>query len=72
MRELAEKEHFRTPRPLMAIVQNPRWPWSKTARAAAFYLRGFDGKLHALEPELFDALPPNAGAIPRWKWPRHR
>jgi integrative and conjugative element protein (TIGR02256 family) len=70
--ELAEKEHFHTPRPLMAIVQNPRWPWSTTKRVVAFYMRGFDRKLYALTPKLFEGLAPRALDVPRWKWPRHR
>lgn len=67
--QLAGGGQFGTPRPLALIIAIPRWPWSKTQRRLAAYLRQADGELVQLAAELFDELPPAAAAVPAWRWP---
>lgn len=67
--QLAAGEQFGTPRPLAVILANPRWPWSKTERRLAAYVRQTDGEVVRLTAQLFDELPPAAAAVPAWHWP---
>lgn len=70
VRQLAEREHFGTRRPLIAIIQNPRWRRSQTVRQIRWWLREPDGELAELEAVVFGALPASAAAVPEWPWPR--
>jgi integrative and conjugative element protein (TIGR02256 family) len=65
---LATCGDFGTPRALAVIVSNPRWPWSKTERRCAAYLRQTDGQVMFLAAEFFDELPRATAAVPAWRW----
>lgn len=64
---LAANADFGTPRPLIAIVAAPRWPWSRGSAATRYWLR--DGEeVRELEAVVVDELPPVA-EVPEWPWP---
>lgn len=84
--KLASASEFGTPQPLIAIMSTPRWPWSMErtsqstirwqpshgTRSIAFYLREVSGAVVALEVNVTDELPPQARAVPLWRWPGRR
>jgi integrative and conjugative element protein (TIGR02256 family) len=76
MEQLAGREQYGTPYPLMAILSTPRWPWKhNTGNASfqlAFYLRDARSRIVALAPKLVDTLPPDAKQVPEWAWPKIR
>ena len=72
MEKLATQPGYRTPEPLVIIVQAPRWPWSRTHRDFTCYVRRRDEAVVALAPLLTDELPHPANAVPEWPWPAKR
>jgi integrative and conjugative element protein (TIGR02256 family) len=62
MRQLAGEKKFGTPSPLIAIVETPRWPWRRTGRSIAFFLRK-DGAVMQLNPRSVRDLPEPAARI---------
>jgi integrative and conjugative element protein (TIGR02256 family) len=72
LRQLAHDPDFGTPRPLIAIVQAPRWRLGRTRDAIRWYLRhdARDGHTNELIPRLVDDLPEEAAFPVRWRWPR--
>jgi integrative and conjugative element protein (TIGR02256 family) len=71
LKQLAQEADYQTATPLIVIVANPRWPWSKEPREPRFWLQLNDGDDPvSMEPQRFLSLPPEAKRIPRWAWPR--
>lgn len=68
-RQLAQDPDFGTPRPLIAIVTNPRWPHSAQHRQIRFYVRTDDGSLAELDVVPLPCLPTILGTVPAWPWP---
>jgi integrative and conjugative element protein (TIGR02256 family) len=71
LRQLSADSSFGTPRPLIAIVQAPRWRWSRVVDIAAWYLAsGPEGETQRLIPKVTDELPHEVAAVPAWQWPQ--
>lgn len=68
--QLANEPEYGTPRPLVAIVQLPRWRYSSTTPEVAFYVREPSNAIHQLDPETADELPFVVRDVPAWPWPR--
>jgi integrative and conjugative element protein (TIGR02256 family) len=70
--KLATEPRFDTPEPLIAIVSTPRFPWHEGENAIALYLGDAKGKPTPLAPTVVAELPPEAAAVPEWRWPPRR
>jgi integrative and conjugative element protein (TIGR02256 family) len=68
MTKLASKPDYGTPEPLIAIIETPRWPWSKDERRVRFFLRHLDTKIGELAPSVTTCLPESAARVPDWSW----
>ena len=71
MEKLASESAYGTPESLIAIVQLPRWPWSRTQRALQFLLWREDDAV-PLDYRVTTHLPDAARAVPGWPWPAKR
>lgn len=69
MAKLADNAAYGTPRPLIAIVQTPGWPWSRERDETRFYLRGEEATISELVPSVTARLPSIAVRVPSWTWP---
>lgn len=69
MRTLATKTAYGTPQPLIAIIETPRWPWSRKRSEIRFFLRQPDATIKELAPILTPSLPESASRVPVWSWP---
>jgi integrative and conjugative element protein (TIGR02256 family) len=72
MDKLAVEDDYGTPRPLMAIVQHPRFKWSATDSKIGWFVRNVEGLLQELAAGEFQNLPAAARNVPIWRWPRSR
>jgi integrative and conjugative element protein (TIGR02256 family) len=68
-RQLAEREEYRTPEPLLAISAIPRWRHGRTPRHTRWWLRGREGTLREIKGRACATLPHDAAAVPQWPWP---
>ncbi len=72
LHKLATDPAYGTPNPLMVIVSTPRWPWHHDDAAVTAFFGSADCRPHALQVQIADQLPAEAGAVPNWPWPRRR
>lgn len=72
--QLARDCDFGTPRPLTAIVQAPRWPFSKVGDVVRWHLARAEKSGHTdeLSARVVDDLPHEATPVPHWEWPARR
>jgi integrative and conjugative element protein (TIGR02256 family) len=70
--KLATEPDYGTPRPLVAIVKTPRWPWQRSVSHPRFYLGDDQGETAELVPRSTEELPGAAARVPRWLWPTRR
>lgn len=68
MAKLAAEAAYGTPQPLIAIVETPRWPWSKNRRDVRFFFRRADREIRELIPISTAYLPASAERVPEWSW----
>lgn len=72
MQKLATHPAYGTPEPLIAIVQTPRWPWSRTERDIRCFLRHQGGTVVPQAHAVASTLPEVACEVPVWPWPSRR
>ena len=68
MAKLATEAAYGTPQPLIAIIETPRWRWSRNMRDVRFFLQQADQGIRELIPVSTVKLPESAARIPEWSW----
>ncbi len=63
---------FGTPKPLIAIVSTPRYPWCHGSVTIGFYLGSGKEAARSVEAHVTSQLPTVAQGVPAWRWPKDR
>jgi len=72
--QLAGDPAYGTPRPLSAIIQAPRWPFSKVRDVVRWHLTRSErpAETDELNARVVDDVPDEATRVPHWEWPARR
>lgn len=66
MGKLAKDDDYGTPRPVIGVIETPRWPWTSNGRQVQFFLKGRDQAVRRVPYALTDHLPAAAAGVPDW------